>query len=136
MAAQQLHPRQHVERSYEQGDTSAPAAARRVVRDLQPLGRDSRRDLTIIVSELVANAVRHAPRVAGGHVRLVIDAARDEIRVDVHDPGVGFDPTPAASGEGGLGLAIVGRMAHDWGIDAAGHTTVWCVLRPTAATSA
>ena len=120
---------QRVERSFGQDDRTAPAAARSLIRELQPLGRDPRRDLTIIVSELVANAIRHAPRVPAGEVRLVISTSGDETRIEVHDPGEGFDPTPRDPGEGGLGLLIVGQMAGDWGITVDGHTTVWCVLR-------
>src|SRR4051812_11223612 len=107
---------QWVERSFDQDDRTAPATARSLLLDLEPLGRDPRRDLTIIVSELVANAIRHAPRVPAGTVRLVISTSGDETRIEVHDPGEGFDPTPGDPGEGGLGLLIVGQMAGDWGI--------------------
>ena len=135
MVVEERHHGYRLERSFEQRDRSAPATARCLVRELEPLGNDPRRDLTIVASELVANAVRHAPQVPGGQVRLVIDASDDGIRVEVHDPGQGFDPTPSAPGEGGLGLVIVSQMADEWGIDAGGHTSVWCVLRPDARTT-
>jgi serine/threonine-protein kinase RsbW len=117
-----------VERSFAQRDPSAPGAARRLVDDLGPITAELRRDLAIVVSELVANAVRHARLVSDGKIRVVLTATTDQARVEVHDPGNGFDPTPRDPSQGGLGLAIVAAMAFEWGIDNAGHTVVWCAL--------
>jgi signal transduction histidine kinase len=57
------------------------------------------------VRELLSNAARHA-----GATQLTVRMARarGELRVSVEDDGVGFDPSPAAPGEGGgFGLAGV-----------------------------
>jgi anti-sigma regulatory factor (Ser/Thr protein kinase) len=117
------------ERSFGQRDTAAPGVARRLVADLEPVGAELRRDLSIVVSELVANAVRHTRLVPEGTIRVVIRATPDRARVEVHDPGQGFDPTPRDPGRGGLGLGIVAAMAVEWGIEDVGHTVVWCTLR-------
>jgi serine/threonine-protein kinase RsbW len=117
------------DQTFGQGDRSAPTAARRLVDDLGPMADDLRGDLTIVVSELVANAIRHARRVPGGTVRILISAAADRARVEVHDPGTGFDPTPGDPNEGGRGLSIVAAIASEWGIEDVGHTKVWCTLR-------
>jgi anti-sigma regulatory factor (Ser/Thr protein kinase) len=117
---------QRFERTFAQDDQSAPRLARNAVGSLVGIDARLRRDLTIIVSELVANSVRHAPRVEGGRIVLSVREVPGAFRVEVRDPGHGFDPTPDESREGGLGLLIVGHLAVDWGmLDGAG-TTVWC----------
>jgi two-component sensor histidine kinase len=117
-----------VECRFRQGDRTAPRAARAAVGDLAGLSDDVRRDLVIVVSELVANAVRYAPLVEGGSVWLVLQVRPGYVHVEVHDPGPGFDPTPDASREGGLGLVTVDRVCRAWGIKGGERTTVWCDL--------
>ena len=117
-----------VDRVFVQRDDQAPRAARRLVDQFGDLDSDLRSNLIIVVSELVANAVRHAPLVEEGEVRLLIALDDDRVRVEVHDPGSGFDPTPAANDLGGLGLTIVGKVAGRWGIENDEHTVVWCEL--------
>jgi anti-sigma regulatory factor (Ser/Thr protein kinase) len=120
--------RQGFERTYAQDDQNAPRLARSAVGTLVGIDPRLRRDLTIIVSELVANAVRHAPRVEGGRIVLSVHEVPGAFRVEVRDPGHGFDPTPDRSREGGLGLLIVGHLAVDWGMIDGTGTTVWCEL--------
>ena len=119
---------QRIERRFELGDRTAPHAARAAVAALENMPDDVRRDLVIVVSELVANAIRHAPRVPGGSVWMVVQQRRGEVHVEVHDPGGGFDPTPDPIREGGLGLVTVARVAYAWGIKGGDRTTVWCDL--------
>jgi anti-sigma regulatory factor (Ser/Thr protein kinase) len=116
-----------IERVFSQRDYLAPSAARGVVREFEELDQPSRDDLAIAISELVANAVRHAPIVDGGEIRLVVETGPDGVRVEVHDPGTGFDATPRHD-EGGRGLAIVASVAESWGVLAIKHTLVWCHL--------
>jgi anti-sigma regulatory factor (Ser/Thr protein kinase) len=117
-----------IERQFPQRDRSAPRAARAAVACIDGIADGVRCDLTLVVSELVANAVRHAPAVAGGEVRLLIHRRDGHIHVEVCDPGGGFDPTPDPTREGGLGLVTVSRVAREWGIQGGDHTTVWCNL--------
>lgn len=119
---------QRIERRFRLGDRMAPHAARSAIAELENVPDDVRRDLVIVVSELVANAVRHAPRIQGGSVWLVVQQRCGAVHVEVHDPGRGFDPTPDPNREGGLGLVTVARVAQAWGIKGGDRTTVWCDL--------
>jgi anti-sigma regulatory factor (Ser/Thr protein kinase) len=125
---------QRVDCRFRQGDVTAPRAARALVGQLRDVPPEVHRDLVIVVSELIANAVRHAPTVQGGSIGLVVQRRRGDIHVEVHDPGRGFDPTPDPSREGGLGLVTVARVGRAWGIKGGDHTTVWCDLPLDAAT--
>ena len=81
-------------------------------------------DASLCLAELVSNAVRH-PREAGD-VDLTIAMAEDRLRVEVADPGHGFEIEPPGNGrEGGWGLQIVDRLADGWGIEAGERTVVW-----------
>ena len=51
------------------------------------------RDVRLLVSELVTNAVRHANLADGDIILLVVEVADDALRVEVHDPGGGFVPS-------------------------------------------
>src|SRR3954462_5329584 len=95
---------QPIERCFAQRDRGAPRAARAVVAGMDDIADGVRCDLTLVVSELVANAVRHAPPMDEGEIELMIARRDGHIHVEVSDPGRGFDPTPDPTREGGLGL--------------------------------
>ena len=85
-------------------------------------------DATLLVSELVTNAVRHAPRegLPKIELRLKVDPAR--VRVVVSDPGTGFvakPRLPTASESSGWGLYLVDRLADRWGIITRDRSEVW-----------
>lgn len=75
-----------------------------------------------VLTNLIDNALRHAP--SGGHVQVQLDADADSVRVQVNDDGPGVDPAvrgtlfhaPASlgrrGGNGGLGLLIVQRIVQ------------------------
>jgi len=89
------------------------------------------RDVRLLVSELVTNAVRHAELAAGDAIRLVVDAADHTLRVEVHDPGTGFvpsEPEPDPARASGWGLYLVAELADRWGVDSGEHTRVWFEL--------
>jgi two-component sensor histidine kinase len=117
-----------IERYFAQRDRGAPRAARAVVAGMDDIGDSVRCDLTLVVSELVANAVRHAPPMDEGEIELMIARRDGHIHVEVSDPGRGFDPTPDPTREGGLGLITVSRIAREWGIQGGDRTIVWCNL--------
>jgi anti-sigma regulatory factor (Ser/Thr protein kinase) len=95
------------------------------------------RDVRLLVSELVTNAVRHADLRAGDMIRLVVDLADHALRVEVHDPGGGFvpsAPSPDPLRPSGWGLFLVAELADRWGVDSEDATLVWFELdRPAAA---
>ena len=94
------------------------------------------RDVRLLVSELVTNAVRHANLAQGDVIGLVIDLADDALRVEVHDPGGGFVPTapsPDPARPSGWGLYLVAELADRWGVDSDESTLVWFELDRRAA---
>ena len=85
-------------------------------------------DATLLVSELVSNAVRHAPREGVPEVELLLKTDDRRVRVVVSDPGAGFiaDPRlPTASESSGWGLYLVDRIADRWGVIAKDRNEVW-----------
>jgi len=96
-----------------------PDAVREARHALQQRGLSPDLDHTVslLTSELVSNAVRHA----GGLVpneRIVFHAqlGDDHVRVEVADHGPGFDPevrheTP------GFGLRLIDKLASRWGVE-------------------
>jgi anti-sigma regulatory factor (Ser/Thr protein kinase) len=115
----------------------AAAAARQAVDGLSIAMPDGwLRDLRLLVSELVTNAVRHANLAAADVIRLVVDVADKRLRVEVHDPGGGFVPSapaPDPARPSGWGLYLVAQLADRWGVDSDERTLVWFELDPPAA---
>ncbi|HEY7121971.1 MAG TPA: MASE1 domain-containing protein [Solirubrobacterales bacterium] len=91
-------------------------------------------DLSLLVSELVTNSVRHAHLAPRELIRLHVEASERMLRVEVSDPGEGFAadiPEMPARGPGGWGLFLTERLADRWGVDRKdGWTTVWLELDP------
>ncbi len=102
---------------------------------LVPWGLDHLRpDLDLALSELLANAVLHAP----GPARVVLERAQDGLRLEVRDSSP-TSPVRRVSGGGattGRGLNLVAALADGWGVgarsDGEAGKTVWCVLTGTA----
>jgi anti-sigma regulatory factor (Ser/Thr protein kinase) len=111
-------------------DASAPAAARRAVEEIAGLGDETVRDAKLLISELVANAVRHGD---GERVRVMLDAGvPGRLRCEVVDDGHGFVPRATTPGEhGGWGLRLVEDMSRAWGVRE-GSTHVWFELATEA----
>jgi anti-sigma regulatory factor (Ser/Thr protein kinase) len=86
------------------------------------------RDLRLLVSEVVTNAVRHANLATGDAISLVVEVKRSTLRVEVHDPGGGFvpsTPSPDPTRPSGWGLYLVAELADRWGVDSDEATLVW-----------
>jgi anti-sigma regulatory factor (Ser/Thr protein kinase) len=69
----------------------------------------------LLVTELVANAVRHA----GSDVEVAVHLRHGSLRVEVHDAGEGV-PRVVAAGPGdehGRGVALVEALARAWGVE-------------------
>ncbi|GII28893.1 ATP-binding protein [Planotetraspora mira] len=84
-------------------------------------------DCTLIVSELVTNAVRHG----GSALALRLVGGRGWVYGEIYDPGDGV-PRPREAGADatdGRGLLIVATLAGDWGVahPSRGGKTVWFV---------
>ena len=89
-------------------------------------------DMQLLVSEVVTNAVRHGGARQGEHVDFRIALTRDQVRLEVRDPGPGFhDVTPelpSADRGGGYGLYLVDLYADAWGVNGSEGTCVWFEL--------
>jgi len=118
-------------------ESIAPALARAGMRGAAPpLSDRVAADLALLVTEVVANAVRHASSGPGDEIVVRLFAA-DPLRVEVVDHGPGFDerprPQPADGRTEGWGLYLLDSLASRWGVDIGdGATTVWFELDPGA----
>jgi anti-sigma regulatory factor (Ser/Thr protein kinase) len=112
------------------GGPRAPATARASIGELlgERLGEEELIDVSVLVSELVTNAVRHAHADEHQTIVLHLAIAPHVLRVEVCDQGPGFDPlvVPRSRPEGGgNGLVLLARMSSDWGVAADDGTCVW-----------
>src|SRR5256885_5425351 len=73
--------------------------------------------LTLLVSEIVTNAVIHPDVPRPSEIRLCARFAEGVIRVEVTDRGSGFSPRPRdpAKVDGGYGLYLLEKAADCWG---------------------
>ena len=110
-------------------DARTPRAARRFVTQALAGWDDHEGDLTdtvtLLVSELVTNAVLHAGSDVEVMVRLTATAARIEVTDASAEPIAPRDATTEEAS--GRGLALVGSLAQRWGVRpaAGGGKTVW-----------
>ncbi|NNN34641.1 ATP-binding protein [Streptomyces sp. S3(2020)] len=81
---------------------------------------------TLVVSELVTNAVRHG---RGNPVGFRVISSDGELRIEVTDG----NPAPARlrnageAAENGRGLLLIAALAKEWGVSPDGRMT-WCSL--------
>jgi anti-sigma regulatory factor (Ser/Thr protein kinase) len=112
------------------GGPEAAARARRAIAGLRAdLDPSLLETLRLLVTELVANSVRHADADA---VTLRVVVGPRAVRTEVTDPGPGFDPADTGSpraDHSGWGLFLVERLAERWGVAKTGSATrVWFEL--------
>ncbi len=106
--------------------STAPATARQMIDRLERLRPDVAVNARLLVSELVANAVRHVRR--EGSIGMQVSLNNDSLYVEVVDPGCGFVPrarTASSPLGSGWGLHLVDELSDRWGVDASGPTRVW-----------
>jgi anti-sigma regulatory factor (Ser/Thr protein kinase) len=102
--------------------------ARRWLEELLP-GCEQLKELTLLVSELVTNAIVHARTTATVNVRRAAGALRIAVSDDSAAPPT-LDLHPELAAEGGRGLLIVSMLATRWGVErgSAGGKAVWFEL--------
>jgi anti-sigma regulatory factor (Ser/Thr protein kinase) len=119
-------------------DATAPPLARSALAELPShLGPD-RADLRLMVSELVTNCVRHAHLAPSQRIELGVFELAAGIRVEVRDPGGGYQAAAKALGEprgrpgpdeplpqGGFGLMVIAALADRYGVRQDQGTVVW-----------
>jgi uncharacterized protein YjbJ (UPF0337 family) len=85
----------------------------------------------LLVSEVVSNSVRHAGLDPDDRIEVQMQGSPSMLRVDVIDPGSGFEPATRRPGlHGGWGVWLLDRLATRWGVERNGHTRVWFEIRP------
>jgi anti-sigma regulatory factor (Ser/Thr protein kinase) len=116
------------------GTARAAQQAREALKALVGLLAPERfEDLRLLVTEVVANSVRHAGAVGEcGYLWLKVFASERLVRVEVRDAGLGFDKadlvTPGLDEGSGRGLFLVDQIANSWGVTTEDGTCVWFVL--------
>jgi signal transduction histidine kinase len=99
-------------------------ARHRLVELERTLAPEPMAKLRLLVTELVANSVRHA---SGTPIDVTVTVHDAHVRTDVSDGGAGFEPpSPDASPlkTHGWGLFLVRKIALRWGAEPA-TGTVW-----------
>ncbi|UQX88597.1 ATP-binding protein [Jatrophihabitans telluris] len=110
---------------------SAGLARRSISEALRVAGADEADclDAALIASELVGNAVRHAPPLPSGHLSVEWVLTTDTYTIAVTDGGAIHELTVSDASvwdTSGRGLAIVAAVTEDWGVrNDDGRTTVW-----------
>ena len=111
-------------------EPTAPARARRMLDEVHPdLSEERLADARLLLSEVVTNAVEHVRR--HGPIEVTLSAWDHALRVEVADPGDGFEP-PRERDPGnhrGWGLQFVQRLSDRWGVERGEHSRVWFELR-------
>jgi anti-sigma regulatory factor (Ser/Thr protein kinase) len=108
----------------------APSQARGLAREvLGPmLAPDRLDDLVLLVSELVANAVQHAPPVYDETIGMDLETNGAVVRVVVRDGGTHLDPKEidlSPRDDEHFGLYLVDERADRWGFSIDGVKACW-----------
>ncbi|PBC66294.1 histidine kinase-like protein [Streptomyces sp. TLI_235] len=89
----------------------------------------------LLLTELIANAVRHARVQADSRIHIRLALISGVLRIEVHDAD-SRQPTVRSAGnedEGGRGLCLVEQLSVEWGCDVradASGKSVWCLVAP------
>ena len=111
----------------------APAAARAAVTDWMAghIGGAMLTDAQLLVSELVANSVRHSGAAADAMLAVRAHVSADVLVLEVHDQGTGGSirrRAPDMQAGGGFGLNVVETLSRRWGVNRDAGTRVWAEL--------
>lgn len=112
------------------GLPQAVGAARRVLREWERhFDPVLFYDLSLCVSELVTNRVRHGESAADSYIELSVRRSDELVRAEIREP---FEDvvieTPSTMTTGDWGMFIVDRVADRWGVNHGTGTLVWCEI--------
>ena len=96
-------------------EPAAVGAARRLL-VREGLEDDLQHTVCLLTSEIVTNSVRHAGMTENDRILLAARMTPDFVRVEVRDPGSGFDPH-VRHGAPGYGLRMLDMLASRWDVD-------------------
>ena len=102
-----------------------PESARLVRRALaeQEIPEDIAHTVLLLSTEIVGNAVRHGFLDPDQRIVYFARLRTDFARVEVADPGRGFDPDKADGN--GFGLRLLNKLAARWGVERDHGCKVW-----------
>jgi anti-sigma regulatory factor (Ser/Thr protein kinase) len=109
---------------------SAAEARRALDRLAGAIDEERLANARLLVSELVANAIEHVREEGEIELRVAVDDAA--LRVEVVDPGPGFEPAPRRADDpkdSGWGLHFLAQLADRWAVEVEDRTRVWFELR-------
>jgi len=115
------------------GSMEAPRTARVAARELvsdHPLAAAHLDSLTLLVSEVVTNAVTHPQLIDNSDVEFSVTITPELTRVLVSDGGPGFEwpaeSLPQGRVDGGYGILLLDGQSSRWGVQRVpGRFTVW-----------
>jgi anti-sigma regulatory factor (Ser/Thr protein kinase) len=88
------------------------------------VGEDLEHTVTLLTTELVANAVKHAGMQREDRIILLATLEPDFAHVEVHDRGPGFDADVRHETKG-FGLRLIDTLATRWSVERHGGCAVW-----------
>jgi anti-sigma regulatory factor (Ser/Thr protein kinase) len=100
-----------------------PDAARQARRELltRGLDEDVSHTVTLLTTELIANAIQHAGMdPARDRIVFFGRLAPDLVRIEIGDSGPGFS-REETEGQGGFGMRLLGKLASRWGCERSGQ---------------
>jgi two-component sensor histidine kinase len=84
--------------------------------------------VSLVVDELVTNAIRHGC-MSAGDIDVGVACGTDRCRVEVAQPGRNFDPNKVRVSppgkDRGWGIVLVDHLTESWGVDRSG---VWAEI--------
>jgi anti-sigma regulatory factor (Ser/Thr protein kinase) len=111
--------------------TGSAAEARRALDRLTgTIDEERLANARLLVSELVANAIEHVNE--EGEIELRVAVSDEALRIEVLDPGPGFEPSarrPDDPKDSGWGLHFLAELADRWAVDTEDRARVWFELR-------
>jgi anti-sigma regulatory factor (Ser/Thr protein kinase) len=96
-------------------EPTAVGAARRVL-VREGLDADLQHTVCLLASEIVTNSVRHGGLKESDRILLAARLGHDFVRVEVRDPGPGFDPG-VRHDAAGYGLRMLDMLSSRWAVD-------------------
>ncbi len=113
-------------------EPASVAEARGALEPIEPnLDASTLGTLRLLVSELVTNSVRHGQAERAGEIELSVSVSHETVRVEIADPGPGFDVSPRAEAQdqgSGWGLHLVDVLSDRWGTERDRYMRVWFEL--------
>jgi anti-sigma regulatory factor (Ser/Thr protein kinase) len=117
-------------------EVTAVADARRALAgylERHRVAEDARDDAQLVLSEVLSNAIRYAPPLGTGEVRVAWWVDKTGIHLEVTDGRGETEPQRVTDAHpesiGGRGLAIVDVLSSDWGVRTAEDSrTVYAVV--------